>query len=114
MRNWYKEFEDRFGGTKYENNRDMYSLFRKTEYYEEYERFIEIVVDNNLELSQSPYSESYYAFEKGEKITWGYKPEGSYRMSNHWDFDGHCPKAVKEKYNRLQICKFVEGLYYEV
>ncbi|EKB60777.1 hypothetical protein [Bergeyella zoohelcum] len=36
--------------------------------------------------SKSPYSNSFYS--PGE-ITWGSKPDGSYRISDHWNFYSH-------------------------
>lgn len=46
------------------------------------------VAENNRlsQFSQSPYSESFYAYKKGEFIDWGEKPEGSLRLSDHWNF----------------------------
>jgi hypothetical protein len=38
------------------------------------------------ELSNSPYSFSSYIIPKGEQITWGYKPDNSFRISDHWNF----------------------------
>jgi hypothetical protein len=34
-------------------------------------------------ISKSPYSDSFYSTTD---INWGYKPDGSYRVSDHWNF----------------------------
>ena len=34
-------------------------------------------------INKSPYSSSYYNVQG---ITWDYKPEGSLRISDHWNF----------------------------
>ncbi len=51
---------------------------------------LEIVKDWKV-ISKSPYSMSLY---NSSDIGWGYKPEGSYRISNHWSFTSqgeiHC------------------------
>lgn len=62
------------------------------------------------EWSQSPYSYSFYS---SKNIDWGYKPEGSLRVSDHWNFgeDGeHCPTA--EPVDGWAVCKFENGKYH--
>jgi hypothetical protein len=39
-------------------------------------------------VHQSPYSNSYYNLRTGEK-TWDHTPEGSLRISDHWNFPAH-------------------------
>lgn len=57
----------------------------------------------NYLVSKSPKSDSFYVYEEG-KITWGGKPEGSIRISDHWNFTAygtvHCQLAEEdfEKY----------------
>lgn len=48
--------------------------------------------------SKSPYSKSFY---NSRDIDWGYKPEGSIRLSDHWNFedswgDLHCQTTDPE------------------
>ncbi len=64
------------------------------------------------EWSKSPYSESFYS---SKDIDWGYKPEGSLRVSDHWDFgdeEEHCPTV--EKVQGWAVCKFENGIYHLV
>lgn len=49
--------------------------------------FDNLVKNEKLEISFSPYSFSVYAHQKGETIDWGYKPLNSYRLSDHWNFE---------------------------
>lgn len=69
------------------------------------------LMDNiNENWSQSPYGESFYS---SKDIDWGYKPEGSLRVSDHWNFgqDGsHCPTA--EPVDGWAVCKFENGKYH--
>lgn len=61
------------------------------------------------EWSISPYSESFYS---SKDIDWGYKPEGSLRVSDHWNFgeDGeHC--QTSEPVEGWAVCKFNNGKY---
>lgn len=60
--------------------------------------------------SQSPYGESFYS---SKNIDWGYKPEGSLRVSDHWNFGEngeHCPTA--EPVDGWAVCKFENGKYH--
>ena len=62
------------------------------------------------EWSQSPYGESFY---NSHDIDWGYKPEGSLRVSDHWNFgeDGeHCPTA--EPVEGWAVCRYENGVYH--
>ncbi len=77
----------------------------------------EMALENNLETSDSPYSFSSYAFEKGGKIDWGSKPENSYRLSNHWNFKSrgemHCQLSNTEEYiQKMYIAQYRNGKYY--
>ena len=76
----------------------------------EYEAFKYIVENKTSEWSSSPYSASYY---DSKNIGWGYKPEGSLRVSDHWNFgaDGeHCPTA--EPVDGWAVCKYKDGIYH--
>jgi hypothetical protein len=48
-------------------------------------------------VSQSPFSDSFYNVPSGEK-TWTHTPEGSLRISDHWNFPArdmlNCPTDV--------------------
>ncbi|MBS5890624.1 MAG: hypothetical protein KIB45_06040 [Negativicoccus succinicivorans] len=76
------------------------------------------VLAGELTVSQSPYSDSWYIMKSGEEISWGEKPEGSYRIADHWNFGSeneHCRLAGEEdKVNREMVCEYRNGFYYEV
>lgn len=76
-------------------------------------KFSGIQEKESLEISKSPYSESFYLHRKGEEITWNEKPEGSYRLSNHWNFDGHC-ESDDIGDNEIAIGRFCRGKYVKV
>lgn len=73
------------------------------------DKFITIAEKEKLEISKSPYSNSFYLHKTGEKITWEGKPENSYRLSDHWNFyswgEYHC--ISKE----IQNDEFAIGIY---
>lgn len=65
---------------------------------------------------QSPYSESFYT--EGE-ITWGSKPEGSLRLSDHWNFESegetHCKlDSTREYLQKWLVCEYHNGTYHIV
>lgn len=76
------------------------------------------VLAGELTVSQSPYSDGWYIMKSGEEISWGEKPEGSYRIADHWNFGSeneHCRLAGEEdKVNREMVCEYRDGFYYEV
>lgn len=65
-------------------------------------------------VNSSPYSSSYY---NANDISWGSKPEGSLRISDHWNFESngeiHCKlKGIKEyQSNRWILAKYKNGEY---
>lgn len=66
-------------------------------------------------ITKSPYGESFYS---SDKISWGYKPEGSYRVSDHWNFTSkgsggiHCV-TDKEVEDNKEVClgQYENGVY---
>ena len=65
---------------------------------------------------QSPYSESFYT--EGE-ITWDSKPEGSLRLSDHWNFESegetHCKlDSTSEYLQKWLVCEYHNGTYHIV
>lgn len=76
-------------------------------------KFIDIQNNESLKVSKSPYSNSFYLHKQGEVIDWCCKPEGSYRLSNHWNFDGHC-KSDEIKKDELAIGRYVDGKYIKI
>jgi hypothetical protein len=68
------------------------------------------------EASKSPYSNSFYNLATGKK-DWGHTPEGSLRISDHWNFKSegeiHCPTDRPAKNNGSQWClaQWRDGLY---
>lgn len=66
-------------------------------------------------INKSPYSLSYYNVPN---VTWDYKPEGSLRISDHWNFISHGEKhciieGVEEKIeNHWILAKYVDRKYH--
>ena len=62
---------------------------------------------------KSPYSHSYYNTE----VDWDYKPEGSLRLSNHWNWVDefntlHCPVVGHEgRVDAWMLCRYERGRY---
>lgn len=78
----------------------------------EYEAMKYVAENWTKEWSQSPYSYSFYS---SKNIDWGHKPEGSLRVSDHWNFgeEGeHCPTT--EPVNGWAVCRFENGKYHLV
>ena len=76
----------------------------------QYEALKYVAENKTDEWSKSPYSLSFYS---SKNIGWGYKPEGSLRVSDHWNFgvDGeHCPTA--EPVEGWAVCRFENGVYH--
>ncbi len=75
-----------------------------------YEAMKYVIQNETDEWSRSPYSMSFY---DSKDIDWGYKPEGSIRVSDHWNFgeEGeHCPTA--EPVDGWAVCRFKNGMYH--
>lgn len=65
-------------------------------------------------ITKSPYSESFYS---SDQIDWSFKPEGSYRVSDHWNFNRkngriHCV-TDKEVIDNEEVClaQYRNGIY---
>lgn len=89
-----------------EGNRDLMNLAIE---------FRSLAKREGLVISKSPYSESFYAHKEDESIDWGSKPNGSYRMSDHWNWTDasgelHCKTLDSADYG-LCICKYESGYY---
>ena len=71
----------------------------------------------NYIWSKSPYSVSFYYHHKDEKITWGNKPQESYRVSDHWNWETddeiHCPVIEKRYLSNFMARKVNENGLYE-
>lgn len=71
-----------------------------------------------LDTSNSPYSFSSYAFEKGGEISWGSKPLDSYRLSDHWNFQScgetHCKLSNTKEYTQKLILAKFNGKTYDI
>ena len=67
--------------------------------------------------SKSPYS---YSFYDSNDIDWGYKPEGSLRISDHWNFEScgekHCQLDTTEEYvgGVWILARYENGIYKEL
>lgn len=75
--------------------------------------FIFILKNMNENWLKSPYSDSFY---NSKDIDFGYKPEGSLRISDHWNFgDDHkeCQIVNCKNYNEgWKCCQYHNGKYY--
>jgi len=65
------------------------------------------------QISKSPYSNSFY--NTNEK-SWDYTPEGSFRISDHWNFTSddnkiHCKTNVEVKPNTWTLAQYSNGVY---
>ena len=76
------------------------------------EEIIKEILSWNV-ISTSPYSSSYY---NAKDITWNSKPEGSLRLSDHWNFESqgtkHCQLENTNEYTeKLMLCEYHNGKY---
>lgn len=67
------------------------------------------------EIHKSPYSESFY---DTSDVSWGHKPEGSLRLSDHWNFEScgarHCViRGSDGQYigGHWLLCRYENGYY---
>lgn len=74
------------------------------------DKFISIAENEGLEVSKSPFSNSFYLHKTGEEITWGSKPENSYRLSDHWNF--YSREAYHCCSNEINDDEFAIGIYH--
>lgn len=103
-----------------EEDKETYFSFWKN--YHNYLNINVISILNELndfeKLRKSPYSSSFY---NSSDIDWDYKPEGSLRLSDHWNFrtsrndyqDCHCQlkETTAQIYNSWMLCKYKNGKY---
>lgn len=99
-----------------------YKLLEDLDLYErhpvKYLKIVKCLLENFKQIHQSPYSDSFY---DSDDISWGHKPEGSLRLSDHWNFwsrgEQHCIIAESDgKYisGRWLLCRFENGAYHIV
>ncbi len=71
-------------------------------------------------IQKSPYSDSFYS---STDIGWSHKPEGSYRVSDHWNFtthrDGKSKKHCKTDRSvpttsHITIAQYKDGIYHVI
>lgn len=106
------------GGDKYNTKEELADRIRyANRVIRNYKKLSKLAQENDYVITMSPYSESAYAVPKGEEVSWGYKPEGSYRVSNHWnwkDYSGtHCPTNTGEDFGEA-LAIFKNGKYYKI
>lgn len=89
-----------------------YYLQTKKEFTKEFYDVVFEEIGNWEEISISPYSTSAY---NSKNISWGYKPENSLRLADHWNFESqsqiHCLMEDETKNNHMMLCKYVDGVY---
>lgn len=89
-------------------------------------KFYNLAKEKGFVISRSPFSKSTYAHKENEEITNEFKPEGSLRISDHWEWKTdtsfikslgetktHCI-ANFEGYNGLgvlQVAEMKNGIY---
>ncbi len=72
-------------------------------------------IEKFKEIHKSPYSQTYY--DTGD-ISWEYKPEGSLRISDHWNFESHgqkhCVLESTDEYiqDNWMLAQYREGKYH--
>lgn len=123
---YLKSDKERFerGGDTYNTKEELASRIRhSSKQLEDYKKLSRLAQQNDFEITVSPYSGSVYAIPKGEKVEWGYKPEGSYRVSNHWNWETkygdyetsviNCPTNTGEDFGQA-VAIFKNGKYYKV
>jgi len=75
---------------------------------------IKVMMKNWYVITKSPYSESFYS---SDQIDWSFKPEGSYRVSDHWNFTRqngriHCVTDIEVIDNKeVCIAWYENGIY---
>lgn len=67
-------------------------------------------------INKSPYSNSFY---DSDNIDWDSKPEGSLRLSDHWNFyswgEQHCCLDCTDEYTqKWLLCQYQNGVYHVV
>ncbi len=75
-----------------------------------------IAGQEKFEIDTSPFSLSTYAIPKGGVVDWGSKPENSYRVSDHWNFESkgqvHCKLKDTDEYTqKVFLAKYINGKY---
>lgn len=101
---------------KNEDNIHAIELAIKASKDELAQRFLNLVLEHDLYVSKSPYLSSFYAYaDETDKIDWGYKPEESYRLADHWNWnDGtECPTIENIDYG-YAIAQFSNGKYHRI
>lgn len=103
--------------------KDLNELIKVVEQnYKNFTKFKEIIKDfkeiakkENLIITKSPYSDSFYAHKEEEEISFGFKPNGSYRISDHWNWDkgDHCPTDTNENFG-VALAIFINGKYTQI
>ena len=118
---WFNECKNQISFTK-PHHKDLYNEYQLN--IEMAKKFKQLCLNSkNMKLDKSPYSDSFYLHPKGTKIGWGTKPEGSYRFSDHWNWEEeneytgiktvHCPTDTGENFG-IAIAVVENGKYKRV
>lgn len=97
---------------KYEQ---LLSIYERI-YNEENHNGIINILSSFKKINKSPYSSSFY---DSDDIGWDSKPEGSLRLSDHWNFyslgEQHCClDSTKEYTRKWLLCQYHNGVYHVV
>lgn len=106
-------------------DKELNKLFKNEEDKKSYAEIKKIINNNEIPekvkdeilkfktINSSPYSNSFY---NSDNINWGSKPEGSIRISDHWNFESggsiHCKlKGVSEYTIGWKMAEYRNGEY---
>ena len=74
-----------------------------------------LFIKEQEEVHKSPYSDSFY---NSSDISWHHKPEGSIRISDHWNFYSqgsmHCVTNIPVPSGKWIVAEYHSGIYFIV
>lgn len=95
--------------------KDISNFVKAIDRYYDNESVLEEIYKFDV-INKSPYSNSYY---NSNNIGWDSKPEGSLRLSDHWNFESngevHCKLDSTEEYiQKTLLCEYHNGYYHVI
>lgn len=93
--------------------KDISNFIKAISHYYDNESVLEEIYKFDT-INKSPYSDSYY---NSDNVEWDSKPEGSLRLSDHWNFESqgeiHCKlDNTKEYTQKTLLCEYHNGYYH--
>ena len=99
----------------YESHKALFQSKNETDKLNQLQKFYDLANKNGYRISVSPYSESAYALNPYDEITWGYKPENSLRLSDHWNFisKGELHEETDDSFlsDGYKVGRYENGMY---